>query len=98
MKTLTKEQVEHIARLAKVTLTPDEEDLYTQQLGKTIEYVENLTELDTAHVEATNNGITLENAFFEDGADCTRQLTQEQATSNAKNKKDSTYFVVKRIM
>lgn len=98
MSTLTKEEVLHIARLAKITLTEEEVEKYTSQLGDTANYVENLKELNTEKVNPTNNASQTKNIFFEDGEKCTRQFTQKEALLNAKQKKDDKYFIVKRIM
>jgi aspartyl-tRNA(Asn)/glutamyl-tRNA(Gln) amidotransferase subunit C len=98
MSKLTKEEVLHIATLAKLSLTDEEVDTYTSQLGETAHYVENLSELDTDSVSPTNNASKTENIFFDDGTPCTRMLSQEDAVLNSKQKKDDKYFVVKRIM
>ena len=43
---VTREQVAHVARLAKLTLSPSEIDRFAAQLGKILDYVEKLRELD----------------------------------------------------
>jgi aspartyl-tRNA(Asn)/glutamyl-tRNA(Gln) amidotransferase subunit C len=53
--TLTLEQVEHIARLARLHLTEVEKELYCQQLSKILEYVEHLQALDTTGVQPTSS-------------------------------------------
>lgn len=98
MSKLTKEEVLHIATLAKLTLTDEEIDTYTSQLGETAQYVKNLSQLNTDSVSPTNNASKTNNITFEDGAQCIRMLSQEEAISNSKQKKDHKYFVVKRIM
>jgi len=43
---VTREQVAHVARLAKLSLSPQEIDRFAAQLGKILDYVEKLRELD----------------------------------------------------
>jgi len=45
---LTREEVRHIAGLAKITLTPDEEEVFVNQLSSILEYVKQLEEVDTS--------------------------------------------------
>ena len=43
---VTREQVAHVARLAKLSLSTQEVDRFAAQLGKILDYVEKLRELD----------------------------------------------------
>ncbi|MGF1574632.1 MAG: Asp-tRNA(Asn)/Glu-tRNA(Gln) amidotransferase subunit GatC [Cyanophyceae cyanobacterium] len=47
------EQVRHVAHLARLELTPAEEEQLTRQLGDILSYVEQLQELDTEGIEPT---------------------------------------------
>jgi aspartyl-tRNA(Asn)/glutamyl-tRNA(Gln) amidotransferase subunit C len=96
-KILNKDDILHLARLSKLQLTDEEIEKYWKQLEETVEYVDNLNELDTSKVEPTSQTTNLTNVTYEDGIENKQGLTQEEAMSNAKNKKDG-YFVVKRIM
>ena len=51
--TLTIEDVERIARLANLELTPDEKQLFTKQLADILAYAEQVQGVDTTGVEAT---------------------------------------------
>ena len=55
------EQVRKVAHLARLELTPDEELQFTTQLGSILEYFEQLSELDTEHVEPTTRAIDVSN-------------------------------------
>lgn len=55
------EQVRKVALLARLDLTADEEQQFTGQLSSILEYVEQLSELDTANVEPTTRAIELNN-------------------------------------
>jgi aspartyl-tRNA(Asn)/glutamyl-tRNA(Gln) amidotransferase subunit C len=46
-------QVQHVAHLARLALTPEEETKLTDQLVNILSYVEQLQELDTTGVEPT---------------------------------------------
>src|ERR1700752_1535040 len=48
---VTREQVLHVARLAKLGLAPDEIEKFAGQLGKILDYVETLRELDGVPIE-----------------------------------------------
>ncbi len=39
---ISKEEVEHVARLARLSLTPEEIEKYTQQIGDVLDYVDQL--------------------------------------------------------
>ncbi len=96
-KRLTKSEILHLAKLTNLKLTDTEIEKYCQQLEETVEYVENLNELNTNSVEPTSQTTNLTDVFFEDGGNNKRGLKQDEAIDNAKNKKEG-YFVVKRIM
>ena len=94
---LTTKDILHIAKLANLHIEEANIETYRKQLAETIDYVENLDELDTEHVEPTSHSTRLTNVYFDDGTANTRQFTQKEALSNAKNTKKQ-MFVVKRIM
>jgi len=50
---LTLEQVEHIAKLAHLSLGPEEKALYREQLSAVLTYVQRLQELDTESIPPT---------------------------------------------
>ena len=50
---LTKKDVEHVARLARLALTEEEKENFTAQLGNILGYVEKLKELDASQVSPT---------------------------------------------
>jgi aspartyl-tRNA(Asn)/glutamyl-tRNA(Gln) amidotransferase subunit C len=51
---LTRQDVQRIADLARLELTSDELDLFTRQLGDILTYVEQIRSLDTAGVAPTS--------------------------------------------
>ena len=44
-------QVRHVARLARLALSPEEEERYAAQLGHVLEYIERLSAVDVSGVE-----------------------------------------------
>jgi aspartyl-tRNA(Asn)/glutamyl-tRNA(Gln) amidotransferase subunit C len=53
---LTSQEVEHIARLARLELTPEQMGLYREQLSAILDYIEKLRKLDTTDVPPTAGG------------------------------------------
>ena len=92
---LTKDEVNHIAKLANLKISPEETRLFQKQLSETLSYINKLNKLDTKNVKPTNQVTGLENVFRED--EVLPSLTQKEALSNAK-KTYKGYFVTKRII
>jgi aspartyl-tRNA(Asn)/glutamyl-tRNA(Gln) amidotransferase subunit C len=63
---LTKEEVKHIAKLAKLKLTEEEVEKFQKQLSEVLEYMKVLNEVETGRVEPTAQVTGLENVFRED--------------------------------
>lgn len=66
MANLTKQDVIHIAQLSNLKLTDEEIDKFTPQLLKILEFVNQLSEVDTNGVEPTANTTGLENVLRDD--------------------------------
>ena len=91
---LTTEQVKKVAKLANLPITPEEEELYADQLSAILDYIDLLNTVDTKSVQPTFNVIPQKNVMREDVAK--ESLTQEEALQNGKNTKDG-YFVTKGV-
>ncbi|HEY9878821.1 MAG TPA: Asp-tRNA(Asn)/Glu-tRNA(Gln) amidotransferase subunit GatC [Leptolyngbyaceae cyanobacterium] len=89
------EQVRKVALLARLELSPEEEQQFTGQLSSILEYVEQLNELDTQDVEPTTRAIELNNITRPD------QLKpfegREDILSIAPEREDD-YFKVPKIL
>lgn len=59
-------QIEHIAKLSRLELTKEEKELYSGQLSSVLEYVDQLSEVDTEGVEPTSNITGLSNVMRQD--------------------------------
>jgi len=66
MTTLTRDQVLHIAKLARLELKPEEIDKMTGELSSILGYVEVLSEVDTENVEPTAQVTGMKNALRDD--------------------------------
>ena len=65
---ISEEQVKHVAKLAKLSFSDDELHEFTSQLGKIIDMVELLDEVDTEGVPFTSNVVDVINVMREDDA------------------------------
>ncbi|HAM88689.1 MAG: aspartyl/glutamyl-tRNA amidotransferase subunit C [Candidatus Falkowbacteria bacterium GW2011_GWC2_38_22] len=63
---LSKEQIQHIATLARLELTDEELEKYGGQLSAVLGYIEQLQEVDTDGIEPTAQVTGLENSWRED--------------------------------
>lgn len=63
---ISEEQVKHVAKLAKLSFSDDELHEFTSQLGKIIDMVETLEEVDTEGVPFTSNVVETINVMRED--------------------------------
>jgi len=92
---LTRDQVAHVARLARISFTDAELDRFAEQLSKIIGYAEQVSALATEDVPPTSHSLPLSNVFRPDVVgEC---LTQEKSLSTAPEAEDGR-FRVPRIM
>lgn len=86
--------VKHVAKLANLTLTSEEEEKYSEQLSKILDYIEQLNKVDTSNVEPTFNVSGSFNKFRTD--ETSASLSQEEALLNAP-RKEKGFFVTKGV-
>ena len=55
---ITEADIEKIAQLAHLEITPEERRAFTPQIAEIVAYVEQLNELDTSQVEPSTGGLT----------------------------------------
>jgi aspartyl-tRNA(Asn)/glutamyl-tRNA(Gln) amidotransferase subunit C len=92
---ISKQEVEHVAKLARLELTDQEKEKLTDQLSNILTYVEKLNELDTKGVEPTAHVLDINNVMRND--EPRESLTQERALANAPDKAAGHYKVPKII-
>lgn len=63
---ITQKDVEYVARLARLTLAPQELEVMTGQMDAILGYVDKLNELDTEGIEPMAHAVPMNNAFRED--------------------------------
>ncbi|MFX1598320.1 MAG: Asp-tRNA(Asn)/Glu-tRNA(Gln) amidotransferase subunit GatC [Promethearchaeota archaeon] len=81
---ITKEQVEHIAWLARIKLTKEQERLFTEQFNDILEYFREIDETDTSNVKPTYHVTGSKNVYRDDTPkEC---LSIEEALMNAPEK------------
>jgi len=97
MTKLTKDEVLHVAKLAKLDLTDAEIEKFTPQLSNVIDYVSELSEVDTENIEPTSQTTGLKNRKREDKITSEESLTLEQALSGT-DKTYNGYFKVKAVL
>ena len=63
---ISKEQVEHIAKLARIELTEEEKEKFFKELSSILDYVEQLNKVDVAKIKGISQVTGLENVTRED--------------------------------
>lgn len=91
MTDITKDQVKHVAHLARLAITDDEAEKLTEELTAIIGFAKQLNELDTEGVEPTTHVLDMKNVMRKD--EPKPWITQEEALKNAPDKKDGHYRV-----
>lgn len=92
---ISHDDVHHIARLSRLSLSETETATYGDQLNAIIAYVEQLNNLDTSAVEPTSHVIPLRNVTREDSV--RPSLPREEALRNAPDATERFYRVPKII-
>ncbi|MRH44574.1 Asp-tRNA(Asn)/Glu-tRNA(Gln) amidotransferase subunit GatC [Aquibacillus halophilus] len=91
MAEISKEQVKHVAHLARLAITDDEVEKMTKQLGDIIKYAELLNDLDTDNVKPTTHVLDLKNVMRKD--EPRKWIEKEDALNNAPDKKNGQFRV-----
>ena len=93
---LSREQVQHIARLARVGLSEEDIDRFAEQLSEILDYFERLRQVDTDSVPPTAHTLPLQNVTRE-GDKPAPPLDKEAVLANAPVR-EGDYFRVKVIL
>ena len=92
---LKKEEVEYVARLARIAIGEDEKEIFSRQLSDILTYITKLNELDTSNVDPTSHVLDLSNVLRDDVV--REGLSPEDALSNAPDSVDKVFRVPKII-
>jgi len=87
--------IEHLAQLARLSVSDNEKTLFTNQIDSILSYMDKLNELDTGNVEPTSHVISLSNVVRDDLPK--DSLEREDALMNAPDRTDKFYRVPKII-
>jgi aspartyl-tRNA(Asn)/glutamyl-tRNA(Gln) amidotransferase subunit C len=87
--------IDHVATLARLSLTPEEKATYEAQLGDILTYIEHLKEVDVSGVEPTAHSFPLFNIWREDVPQ--PALPVERALMNAPAQRDNMICVPKVV-
>ena len=92
---ISRKEVEHIAHLARLTLTEEEITLYSKQLNDILKYIDKLNELDIDQIEPMSHVLDIINVMREDKH--LPSLSREEVMANAPDH-DNKHFKVPRVL
>ena len=92
---ITKNEVLHVADLARLDLDEESIDRFAGQIGEILEYVDTLNKIDTKGITPTSHAIFLSNAFRNDEE--RPHLDTDVALANAPEKEDGSFIVPKVV-
>ena len=89
------DEVEHVAKLARLAVSPDERQHLTEQMNRILLYMEKLNQLDTSLVVPTSHAVELQNVFREDRVQ--ESLPRNECLENAPEANEAE-FIVPRVI
>ncbi|MEO1127676.1 MAG: Asp-tRNA(Asn)/Glu-tRNA(Gln) amidotransferase subunit GatC [Cyanobacteria bacterium J06639_16] len=89
------DQVRKVAHLARLELTPEEEQQFTGQLGDILNYFEQLSELNTDNVEPTTRAIDVKNVTRTDRLE---SFENREGLLEAAPEREEDFFKVPKIL
>jgi aspartyl-tRNA(Asn)/glutamyl-tRNA(Gln) amidotransferase subunit C len=92
---ISKDDVTKVAELARLEVTEEETEIFTEQLGNILEYIEKLNDLDTDNVEPTSHVLDISTPLREDKV--VKWLSIEEVLQNAPESEDD-FFVVPQVI
>jgi aspartyl-tRNA(Asn)/glutamyl-tRNA(Gln) amidotransferase subunit C len=92
---ITKDEVTHVARLARLEFTEAETEKFTSQLNNILMYMEMLNRVDTTGVAPMTHAIAQQNAFREDQVK--PSLSRDNTLANAPDARGDFFRVPKVI-
>lgn len=87
--------IDHVAKLARLALTPEEKATFSQQLGDVLHHIEQLSKVDVSGVEPTAHAFAVYNVWQDDVAQ--PGLTVDQALRNAPAQRENMVVVPKVV-
>ena len=90
---ISDETIDYVGILAKLDLSPEEKEAAKKDMGRMLDYIDMLNELDTSAVEPMSHVFTMTNVFREDVV--TNGDESEKTLANAPGEKDNMFVVPK---
>ena len=97
MSVVSRKDVLHVAKLAQLTLTKEEEEKYARQLSEVVDYVRELDEVNTDGVTPTSQTTGLEDVSRNDEIEPQQVLTKDEVLSGT-DLTHNGYFVVGALL
>jgi aspartyl-tRNA(Asn)/glutamyl-tRNA(Gln) amidotransferase subunit C len=94
---ITKQEIQHIAKLARLKLTQDEIEKYQKELSKILDYIEKLKEVDVSNVKATFHPLKIKNVVREDSIS-KKDLDEIKKLIELMPERKGGYLKVKKIL
>lgn len=92
---LSRDEVRHVAQLARLDFSEEEEARMAEEMSQILDYVDKLNELDTSGVPPMSHVLDVTNVYRED--DIEARIDQEQALEPAPEL-DGAYFRVPKVV
>ncbi|MCZ6527598.1 MAG: Asp-tRNA(Asn)/Glu-tRNA(Gln) amidotransferase subunit GatC [Candidatus Dadabacteria bacterium] len=92
---ISKDDIIKVSELARLEFKEEELEIFTEQLGNILEYIEQLNELDTDNVEPTSHVLDISTPLREDKV--VEWLSTEEVLKNAPESEDD-FFVVPQVI
>ena len=89
------EMIDYVGILAKLSLSPEEKEEAKTDMGRMLDYIDKLNELDTQGVEPMSHVFPVNNVFREDVVTGVDQ--RDRILSNAPRQKDGAFKVPKTV-
>lgn len=87
--------IDHVAKLARLALTPEEKATFAGQLGSVLHHIEQLGKVDVTGIEPTAHAFAVHNVWSEDVA--RPGLPVDQALRNAPAQRENMVVVPKVV-
>jgi aspartyl-tRNA(Asn)/glutamyl-tRNA(Gln) amidotransferase subunit C len=92
---ISKEEVKHVADLARLDMDKNSIEMFSQQIGNILHYIDTLNGVDTENTIPTSHAVFLPNAFRDD--EVKDHLDRNLALANAPEKENGNFIVPKVI-
>lgn len=95
MAQISREQVERVAKLAKLSIDEDQMESLQTDMGNILGFADKLAELDVSNVEPTTHAILIQNVFREDV--CKASMPRERILDQCADQDGACYIVPKVV-